>query len=263
MKRGNGARGIGFLSGAGGSGRTAAGIGTAATLARRGKKVLLFDLCFGGGGPNIGLKDIPTYEEFLKHERRLKDLIIKTDYGFYAFTCHPPDILKPDIEDLERISNGIDELAHEYETIIFDPPSGGHPLSMLAAGLCDWIYLMIKPEAAAVASSYCLLKTLLAEGLGDRVMTVFSLVDSPEHAASLKSKFDILTRQFMNMKLRDGGFTYRRTETEQEDFFIGDNFEDSIAFVKNIDMNGLESFQSETEIETITEPISKSSQVGR
>jgi hypothetical protein len=128
---------------------------------------------------------------------------------------------------------------------------------MLAADLCDRILLLVRPEAAAVASSYCLLKTLVEESLSDRIKIAFGLVNSPEHAASLKAKFDLLTEHFLNMKFDDGGFIYNSAGFESEDFYIDRNTDELLLLAKNLRLGETAMFQNETISETIGEVYQK------
>lgn len=245
------ATGITFLAGSGGSGRTTAAAALAARLASMNRNVLLVDLCFGWTGLKALNAEIPTYERLLKFEGDHRELILPTDYGFDLLTTVPPGILNPDEGELKTIAWLIHGLSRHYDFVLLDPPSGAQPLGMLAAALCDRVFLLVKPEAAAVASSYCLLKTLVGEGLSDRVEVVFGFVDSPEQAASLKTKFDLLTGQFLSLKLEDGGFIYCRSGSESEDFCTELKGDELVTMAANIKIDETDVFQNETTAETV------------
>ncbi len=257
------AKGIVFLSGAGGSGRTASALGSAISMARYGQKTLLIDFCFGTGGLNIVGGAIPDYHQIFQADNGLEELVTNTGMGFDLLTCNPPDVLNPGRRDLENLVRSIHGLGRKYGVMVIDPPAGNHPLAMAAADLCEEIFLLIKPEASAVASSYCLLKSLALEGLAERVKAVFGFVNSPEHALSFKERFDILTGQFLGMKVGNGGYTYRRTEREYEEFVIDNNAAEFISFVKNISLNRSGVLHSETDPETGIELLPISGSAGR
>lgn len=246
MNNQSNALGLTLLSGSGGSGRTAAGMGIAAAQARNGLKTLFMDFCFGWSGLNINKGEAPEFQDIFSRESGFSELTTHCSGGYDIFTCVPPEVFEFGKLELEHLSKCVYELALHYELLIIDPPSGAHPLALLAAGMCEEIILMIKPEASAVASSYCLLKTLSGEGIGEKVSTAFSFVDSPEHAQSLKSRFDALTGKFLKLTLSDGGFTYRWTENEREEFFVGRNTRQSTDFVKNIKLHRLNALHPET-----------------
>jgi MinD-like ATPase involved in chromosome partitioning or flagellar assembly len=247
------ATGITLLAGSGGCGRTTTASGLAARLAETGRSVLLFDLCFGWTGLNLDRVNLPTYQKLLGSEESIRELVVPTSHGFDLLTTIPPRILSPERDELESITRLINNLARHYDFLILDPPSGAQPLGMLAAGLSDNILLLARPDAATVASSYCLLKTLVGEGLSDRVKVAFGFVNSPEHAASLKTKFDLLTEQFLNLKLDDGGFIYNNPGLEFEDFHIDRSTEELLILARNLRLDRTRLFQNETVPETMGE----------
>ena len=239
------ATGITLLSGAGGSGRTSTALGLAARLAQKGHKTLFFDLCFGWGGLTIGNSGLYSYEKLLDSENRL-ELCDSTPYGFDLVTCLPTEALDPGEEDLAKITYIIHDLGGSYDYIILDPPASANALSLLAAGLCEEIYLLVRPDAAAVASSYCLAKLLAGHGLIDRVKVAFGFIDSPEQALSLKTRFDTLTRQFINFAFPYGGFVYREDEKESPDFQSGEDIEYFISMAKTIILDDSRALHIET-----------------
>jgi len=237
------AKAIALVSGSGGTGRTTAARSLAKSLGEK-NRVLLFDMCFGWGGLTFETSGLPSYEQLLSFDNDDK-LALSTDEGFDVLTCDPPEFLDPSLDDLKKIAWFANDYAEEYDFIIFDPPSGGHPLALLASGLSEQVLLFVRPEASSVASSYCLLKSLNAEGIYKRVKIVFAYVDSAEQAASLKTRFDMLTEQFLGIKISDGGFIYRR-ECGSEDFTTNEFDECTPEFISNLKIYDKNSFQNET-----------------
>lgn len=227
------ATGMTLLSGAGGSGRTSTALGLAARLAHAGHKTLFFDLCFGWGGLSIGGSNLLSYDKLLDTENS-PALCHPTGYGFDLVTCLPTEALNPGDDDLAKISYLIHELGASYDFIILDPPSSANALSLLAAGLCEDVYLLIKSDASSVASSYCLLKALVKEGLTDRIKIAFGFVDSPEQAKSLKARFDLLTNQFVKQSFPYGGFVYRIDGKEGPALQFGGDIEEYLNIAKTI-----------------------------
>lgn len=256
------AKGIALLSGSGGCGRTTVALNLAAFLASKGEKILLFDMCFGWGGLNSLIDNAPLYESLLESDEP-ETLAFATSSGFDLLTCTPPDFLNPGEDELKKIAWMAYYLGFKYHNIIFDPPSGGHPLALLSAGLSESVYLISRPEAASVASSYSLLKSLQAEGIYSRVKAAFSFVESPEHAASLKTRFDLLTRQFLNFQLDDGGFIYRHNNNIDDDFSMNEINERTIALITNLNLGRQPSLQNVTHLEARRLAVPKGNQERR
>jgi cellulose biosynthesis protein BcsQ len=239
----NTAKAISLVSGSGGTGRTSAARSLAQSLGQK-NRVLLFDMCFGWGGLSFDSPDLPSYEKLLSFDND-EQLAIPTEDGFDVLTCEPPEFLDPSLDDLKKIAWFANEYAEEYDYIIFDPPSGGHPLALLASGMSEQVLLFSRPEASSVASSYCLLKSLYAEGIFNRIKIVFAYVDSAEQAASLKTRFDIMTEQFLGIKIADGGFIYRR-ESANDDFETNELNELTPEIINNLIIGEKAAFQNET-----------------
>lgn len=246
MVNASSAHGIALISGSGGAGRTMSAINLAAHLAVQGKRTLLFDLCLGWGGLNALGNNIAEYEEWLVVENDYSRLLSQTEAGFDLLTCVPPEFLEFEVEELKRIAWLANRYGQDYDYILFDPPSSGHPLALLAAGLSEQTLLFSRPEAPAIASSYCLLKSLYTEGIYSRVKTVFSMVESAEQAHSLKTRFDLLTAQFLGIRIADGGFIFRRACESLEDFSALEINEESRLSIKNIVIQNEHKFQIET-----------------
>jgi len=227
------ATGITFLAGAGGSGRTSTALGLAAKLARAGHKTLFFDLCLGWGGLNITDTVPRSFEQFIETVN-VEELPQKTDFGFDLVTCAPPRRLDPAPEEFAKLTFLIHELGARYDFVILDPPASAHPLSLMAAGLCEVIYLQIRPDASSVASAYCLLKTLSDEEIDERIRISFAFVNSEEEASSLKSRFDQLTERFLGKRFTEGGFIYRENISGEGIFRPDQDFEICSHNAKNL-----------------------------
>ncbi len=247
------AKGVAFLSGSGGSGRTTVASNLAFYASRKRRKALLVDFCFGWNGIDFGLPELPDYNRIINTREDIRNSVLHTEYGFDVLTCTPPEILDPKLEDMRKLAKHVNELGKQYDYLIIDPPSGGHPLALLAAGLCEQICLLTRPDASSVATSYSLLKSLNTEGLFSRTKLIFNLVESPDHALSLRNRFDIITRQFLGLSVEDGGFIFKRASQPSDDLYINEFNEESQASLSNINLGELFVLQDETRpVESLT-----------
>jgi MinD-like ATPase involved in chromosome partitioning or flagellar assembly len=197
--------GIALLSGSGGTGRTYAAFGLAGHIAQCNRKALVLDYNFGWGGLNLTSLELPPYELLLEGDEDTP--IITTSHGFDVLTCQPPQVLSPSTDDLKKIIYLTAKVGNNYDYMIFDPPSGGHPLALLAAGLSEKVFLFACSDDVSIRSSCCLLKSLQAEGLMEKVSVIFSTADSPDAKQSLKSRFDAVARQYLGDIFMTNGVT--------------------------------------------------------
>jgi MinD-like ATPase involved in chromosome partitioning or flagellar assembly len=242
------ARTIALLAGAGGCGRTSTAIALARHLAERGNKTIIFDLCFGWGGLGLNVSNAVSYAALLDKDDDIDEAVYISEFGFDILTCLPPSVLDPSLEDFKKITWLTQKLCDKYDFLILDPPSGGHPLSLLAAGLSENILLFSRADGASVASSYCLLKSLRAEGIASRTGAIFSFVESSEQAASLKTRLDILTGQFLGLKLQDHGFISRLEPDSDGEVEIGER--GSFEMIRHLSINDIAPLQNGTRRES-------------
>ncbi len=169
------------------------------------------------------------------------------DSGFDTIRLRLPLNTAINEDILERISDSIGEFSSRYDSIIISAPYGLNPISFLAAAMCDDIVLIIEPDVSSVASAYCILKTLVAEGMGEKMATIFSDVDSAGQANSLKNKFDSLTAGFLNLRLRDGGFTLSCREGDSTEYAEWSDKLSASDYAENARLETFRVFQNETE----------------
>jgi flagellar biosynthesis protein FlhG len=239
-------RGLALVSGSGGTGRTTVALNLANKLAACGQKILLADLCFGWGGLNSYASNLPSFEDLIDSDGIADKVVSSTDHGFDLLTCVPPEFLDFENDDFKKLAWVLSRITSAYDLVIYDPPSGGHPLSLLASGMSDRVFIFARPDAASFGSSYCLLKSLNLEGINTRVRLIFNLTESEAHAASLKTRIDLATDRFLNFKVASGGFILRNDELMDHDFESSGISRISSNLIDNLDLAGIVTFQDET-----------------
>ena len=181
-------RGLALVSGSGGVGRTTLAANLSHIYSRSGRKVLLADLCFGWGGLNKFASNLPSFDEILDSEGLPGETVSNSEYGFDLLTSIPPDFLELENDDVKRLAWVLNRISANYDLVIYDTPSGGHPLTLLAAGMSDRVFLFARSDTTSFGTAYCLMKALHFVGINSRVRIVFSKVASEEQAAKLRSR---------------------------------------------------------------------------
>jgi flagellar biosynthesis protein FlhG len=244
-------RRLALVAGSGGVGRTTLAANLACMYAKSGRKTLLVDLCFGWGGLNKFAFDLPTLEEILESDDDTESIISSSDYGFDLLTSVPPDFLEFENDDIKKLAWVLNRACSNYEHIIYDSPSGGHPLSLLAAGMSHQVYLFARPDSGSFSSAYCLLKALHLEGINSRIRVIFNFVESADHAASLKTRFDLASDHFLGLKIQTGGYILRSPELFDGDFCPEEISRSSQALLEHLEFPDLSPFQNETAFNSI------------
>jgi flagellar biosynthesis protein FlhG len=239
-------RGLALVSGSGGTGRTTVALNLAGKLAACGQKILLADLCFGWGGLNNFASRLSTFEELIDSDGVADKIVSPTDHGFDLLTCVPPEFVDFENDDFKKLAWVLSRISSTYDLVIYDAPSGGHPLSLLAAGMSDRVFLFARPDANSFGSAYCLLKSLNLEGINSRVRLICNFTESEAHAASLKTRFDLTTDRFLGLKIASGGHILRQNELYDGDFQLSGISRISQTLIDNLDLTGIVTFQDET-----------------
>ncbi len=239
-------RGLALVSGSGGAGRTTLAVNLAHIYARSGKKVLLADLCFGWGGLNKFSSNLPSLDEILDSEGLPGEMVSNSEYGFDLLTSIPPDFLELENDDVKKLAWVLNRIGANYDLVIYDMPAGGHPLTLLAAGMSERVFLVARPDATSFGSAYCLLKAFHLVGINSRVRVVFSMVESADQAASLKTRFDLVSDRYLGYKAASGGFVLRSPELFENDFYSCEIKKSSQALLQNLELPGLALFQDGT-----------------
>jgi flagellar biosynthesis protein FlhG len=236
--------GLALVAGSGGVGRTTLAANLACMYAHSGRKTLLVDFCFGWGGLNRFAFDLPTLEEILESDGT--SIVSSSDHGFDLLTSIPPEFLEFENDDIKKLAWVLNRACSNYELVIYDTPSGGHPLSLLAAGMSRRVFLFARPDTSSFSSAYCLLKAMHLEGINSRIRVVFNFVESGEHAASLKTRFDIASDHFLGLKIQSGGYILRSADLFDGDFCLEEISRSSQALLENLELPGLSPFHDET-----------------
>jgi flagellar biosynthesis protein FlhG len=189
--------GITVLSGKGGVGKSVTALNLALALGRSQGKILLFD---AGGGSLVHLTNSNPTDD-------AQVIKLNDNIGLYisSITDSYSILSEADIEGLlEEIVNA----ARGYNCVVFDCLTGTGPVSYTLAGLSELTLLMSTGDPTAIAGTYLLAKALHQDGLAARCELVFNGVQSVDEAASLKTRFDILTSRFLKRKFAQTGYIH-------------------------------------------------------
>ena len=165
------ARVIAITSGKGGVGKTTLSVNIALELARRGKKVVVFDADFGLANVEVMLGIRPQYN--------LLDLIHNNKSMTEIITQGP--------EGIGFISGGITDSVMEF--VMMSPE----------------VVLVVTPEPTSITDSYSLLKVLRRKNsfnpLYKTIHVVANRVENEAEGAEIFHKIDTVSSKFLNTKL--------------------------------------------------------------
>ncbi|MCD6162463.1 MAG: P-loop NTPase [candidate division Zixibacteria bacterium] len=210
--------GIALLSGKGGVGKSVIALNLALSLGSLGMKTILLDV---GSGDLVNL----TNSGNLNCESDGSNNFNLTDnVNLYCSSiAHCSTILGE--KDVEDFLAEIVSVVQGNDFAIFDCPTGVGPIPYTLAGLSEIPVIVSTPEPTSIAGAYILARSLYREELAQRCGILFNRVDSADMAASLETRFDILTSQFLHFKFNHAGFIHddrhlALSVLEQQPFFL-------------------------------------------
>lgn len=205
---------IAITSGKGGVGKSTLSVNMAISIARMGKKVLLFDGDLGLANINVLMGIIPEHNiyEVMKGKKKLKDIIISTSYGI----------------DIIAGANGISQLANideEQRTVFMDQLSDleGYDVLLIDTGAgvganviglvlpADEIIVVTTPEPTAITDAYGMIKSIVANSKDKIIKLIVNRVPSAIEAKRVADRLTSISAQFLKTKVQSLGFVFEES----------------------------------------------------
>jgi flagellar biosynthesis protein FlhG len=203
-------RTIAFTSGKGGVGKSNLVLNTGLALARRGRRVAIFDGDLGLASINVLLGLAPRFD--LRHvmsgERKLRDIVLRGPHGVAIVPAGagvaelanlPPGDRERLLEQLRDLETGVDFLLVDTGAGISDTV-----LNLVVAS--DEAVVVTRPEPTALADAYALIKVIVREAPTYPFHVLINMVrDAAQAAQVYRSLSEILVR-FLGYQPGDAGF---------------------------------------------------------
>ncbi len=238
------ARVIAVSSGKGGVGKTNFAINLALAYAQLGRKVIVLDADLGLANVNVILGVIPKYNLYhlIKKQKKLRDIIIQTDYGIQIIAGASGFAKIANLSDEERqdFINELDDLSG-MDVIIIDTSAGvsDNVLGFIAAS--DDVIIITTPEPTAITDAYGIIKIIATEidYVDLDLKLVVNRVNSVVEGRKVAERVINIAGQFLNLKVDYLGFIYddnlvHTAVLKQKPFFILDSRGKASICIKHI-----------------------------
>lgn len=195
------ARTLAVVSGKGGVGKSNISINTAVLLARKGYKVLLFDLDIGMGNVNIllGSSHRRTISDFLNSDLPLQDIVQTGSDGisYIAGGNGLNEVEKMDNRMAAKLLAGFEEVNSQYDYVIFDMAAGASSATLQMLLATDEVLVVTTPEPTAIMDAYSMIKFICLEGYDNRFMLVCNRADNEQQGRNTLQKLQSVSSQFL------------------------------------------------------------------
>ena len=213
MNTGRRTRIIAVSSGKGGVGKTNIAINMGIAFAKLGKKVVVMDADLGLANVNVCLGIIPKYNLFqlIKKQKKMKDIIIDTDYGIQIVAGASGFSKIANLSDEERISfvKEISTLSYA-DVVIVDTGAGVSKNVISFVMAADEAIIITTPEPTAITDAYGIIKIIATEinNPNLEMKLIVNRVHTISEGRRVAERVINIAGQFLNVKVENLGLVY-------------------------------------------------------
>ncbi len=196
---------LAVTGGKGGVGKTNVAVNVGVTLAKMGKRVVLFDADLGLANVDVvlGLKTSLTINDVLLNRCTLQDVIQTGPHGLRVIpgASGVQSLVQMQAKEYGGLINAFNSLAGELDTLIIDTAAGISDSVVRFAQASQEILMVVCDEPASIMDAYALMKVLhLSYGI-DRFRIVVNMSSSLYEAKQLFAKLTNVADKYLNVVL--------------------------------------------------------------
>lgn len=204
------ARVIAVTSGKGGVGKTTLSVNIALEMAKRGKKVVIFDADFGLANVEVMLGIRPQYNllDLIHNNKTMAEIITNgpEGIGFISGGSGVSELAALDNASIKLLISELVKLDQMYDVVIIDTGAGITDSVMEFVMMSPEVLLVVTPEPTSITDSYSLLKVLRRKNsfnpIYKTIHVVANRVESEMEGAEIYNKIDTVSSKFLNTKLQ-------------------------------------------------------------
>lgn len=203
---------VSVTSGKGGVGKTFISINLAATLAKRGKKILVVDCDLGLANIDImlGINPQKTLQDVIFGSMELKDIIVRTKGGFDLIPSSSGvrEMAQLLFEKIALIKSMILSVA-DYDVILLDTGAGISEVVLQFNLLASKNIVIINRELTCLTDAYSMIKVMFQVFGRDDFSIIVNAVSDGNEAEGLASHMSSICKKFLGFPLQHIGHITR------------------------------------------------------
>ena len=202
---------IDITSGKGGVGKSTVSVNLAISMARSGKKVLLFDGDLGLANVNVLLGIIPEHNiyEVIRKKKSIQDVVISTSFGIdiIAGANGISQLANLTDEQRENFMTSLHELKG-YDVMIVDTGAGVGANVIGLVVPADEVIVVTTPEPTAITDAYGMIKSVVANAGDKPIRLIVNRVPSAVEAKRVADRLISISEQFLKTSVENLGFIF-------------------------------------------------------
>ncbi|GIN83682.1 flagellum site-determining protein YlxH [Heyndrickxia sporothermodurans] len=200
------AKTIAVVSGKGGVGKSNFTINTALSLAKKGKKVLVFDFDIGMGNINvlIGADSKHTISNFIEKNIPFNEIIYTGPYQISYISAGNgfSKVLELDKISIQRLLIELEELQYLYDYILFDMGAGATNANLQIMLSVDDIFVITTPEPTSITDAYSMMKYIVLQESNNHLYLICNRSEREKEGIATLERLQLAMKKFLNKNVQ-------------------------------------------------------------
>ncbi|MDQ0214283.1 flagellar biosynthesis protein FlhG [Oikeobacillus pervagus] len=196
---------VAVVSGKGGVGKSNFSMNFAISLAKNGKKVLLFDLDIGMGNIHIlsGQVVDRSIADFFAGEYELEEIILQgpNEISYVFGGSGLAQIVEWSQTTFERWLDALESLQYEYDYFLFDMGAGATSESLELLMSVDEMIVLTTPEPTAITDAYSMMKYIQLMVKDKSFYLVCNRAETKREGVGTLERLSITMRKFLQKEV--------------------------------------------------------------
>jgi flagellar biosynthesis protein FlhG len=196
------ARVVAITSGKGGVGKTMVSANLAASLARKGHRVLVLDADLGLANLDVVLNLQPTVtlHDVVSGRRTLPEALIQAPGGFSVLLAGSGMVeysrLTPEVRD--KLIAILSAVSADYDYILLDTGAGISDVVLFTVSLADDVLVVATPEPTSLTDAYATIKVLATTQQRHDVLLVVNQIGRPGEGLTIRQQLQGVVDRYVS-----------------------------------------------------------------